>query len=228
MVNRERIAIVKQKTSYLEKQNIEAYLAKVSVIANKTRANIIVGPELSLSSSVNMLSLSSLEKKINDFSKCFKGRLILPGTGIVKEEGNKLMYNVAPVIFRDGSVNYVHKNSSHVEDLIAESNGLNYKRGDIEKGIIFDKGKEGNFAVEICRDHGIGKLKNISKPNLKYQFVLANNLSGLFPEKVLVENEGTVVLAEGRNPENSWAYFKKNRDLIPLKGNETEDYIVFN
>jgi hypothetical protein len=227
-MNKERIAIVKQKTSYLEKQDIEAYLAKVSVIANKTRASIIIGPELSLSSPVNMLSLSRLEKKISDFSKCFKGRLILPGTGIVKENENKLMYNIAPVIFRNGSIDYVHKNSSHVEDLIAESNGLNYKRGNIEKEVLFDKGKEGNFAVEICRDHGMGKLKNISKPNLKYQFVLANNLSGLFPEKVLVENGGTVVLAEGRKPENSWAYLKNNGNLIPLRGNETEDYIVFN
>jgi hypothetical protein len=228
MVNNERIAIVKQKTSYLEKQDIEAYLAKVSVIANRTRASIIVGPELSLSSPVNMLSLSHLEKKISDFSKCFKGRLILPGTGIVKDDENKSMYNIAPIIFRDGSVSYIHKNSSHVEDLIAESNGLNYKRGDVEKEILFDKGKNGNFAVEICRDHGIGKLKNISKPNLKFQFVLANNLSGLFPEKVLVENGGIAVLAEGRKPEDSWAYFKRNRDLIPLKGSETEDYILFN
>lgn len=228
MKNNEKIAIVKQGTSYLEKQNIEEYLAKVSVVANRTGANIIVGPELSLSSPVNMLSLSHLEKKISDFSKCFKGRLILPGTGIVKEKESKSMYNVAPVIFRDCSVGYVHKNSSHVEDLIAESNNLEYRRGDIEKEILFDKGKGGNFAVEICRDHGIGKLKNISKPNLKFQFVLANNLSGVFPEKTLVENDGIVIFAEGRKPENSWAYLKRNKDLIPLKGRETEDYILFN
>jgi len=221
------IAIVKQETSYLEKQDISVYLEKVARTIGKTRADIVVGPELALSSSVGMISLSNLTKKIDNFSKCFKGKLIIPGTGLAYEEGTKSMYNIAPIIFRDGSVAYVQKNSSHVEDLIAQGRGLEYRRGNLQEMVFPDKGGEGNLAVEICRDHGIGRLKRTSCPNLKFQFVLANNLLGVSPEKALVEEGGIVILAEGKEPQKSWAYKKKNGNLIPLKGNETKEHIVF-
>jgi len=90
-----------------------------------------------------------------------------------------------------------------------------------------DKDGFENFAVEICRDYGMGKLKNVLYPELQFQFVLANNLLGVSPEKALVGNEGMLVFAEGKDPQKSWAYIRKNRNLIPLRGNETAEYILF-
>lgn len=228
MTDNKKIAIIKQKTSYLEKQNIQSYFEKIMRVANKTKADIIIGPELSLSSSIEMVPLSYLKEKIKDFSKCLKGKLILPGTGLAYESETKSMYNIAPIIFKDGSIKYVQKNSSHVEDLIAESRGLSYRRGNLQDRIFSNQKNGENFAVEICRDHGIGKLKQVSIPNMKFQFILANNLLGISPEKTFVENGGVVVLAEGEKPKNSWAYKKIKGDLLPLRGNETPEYILFN
>ena len=53
-------------------------------------------------------------------------------------------------------------------------------------------------------------------------------LSFVSPEKVLVKEGGIVVLAEGGEITNSCAYIKKDVDLIPLKGEETKEYILFN
>jgi hypothetical protein len=228
MINNTKIAIIKQKTSYLEKQNIQSYFEKVMRIANRTKADIIIGPELSLSSSIEMMPLSYLKEKVEDFSKCLKGKLILPGTGLAYESETKSMCNIAPIMFKDGSIKYVEKNSSHVEDLIAESRGLNYKRGNLQDRIFSDQKNEENFVVEICRDHGIGKLKQVSIPNINFQFILANNLLGISPEKTFVKNGGIVVLAEGEKPRNSWAYKKIKGDLLPLRGNETPEYVLFN
>lgn len=228
MVESRGIAVVKQSTDYLEKQDFFGYLTKLARTINESQADIIVGPELALSSSVEMLSLSCLNKEIQDFSKRFKGRLILPGTGLVYEENTKAMYNLAPVIFRDGSTRFVKKNSSHMEDLIAESKGLEYGRGDIREMVLSNKKKDGRFAIEICRDHGLGKLKNISSSDLDFHFILANNSGGISPEKLLIKDGGIVVLAEGGKIANSGAYVKKGADLFPLNRREKGEYILFN
>lgn len=226
METKERIAVIKQKTSYFESQDFLKYLEKVGRVINKSSAEIIIGPELSLSSSVGMLSVESLEKKMDSLSSCFSKKLVIPGTGLFYDDKKKLMHNIAPILLGNGKVSYVRKNSSHVEEMLAEPRGLQYCRGNLSEGFFLRNG-QGSFLVEICRDHGLGKSRYLPHPPLKFQFILANNLLGVSPAKTLVEEGGIVVLAEGEKPASSCAYRKIKKELIPLKVRETEDYFLF-
>jgi hypothetical protein len=221
------IAVVNQETSYLKKQNFFKYMQKVAKVASQTQAEIILGPELALSSYEGMMLLSDLKNGIEDFSKKFKGRLIIPGTGLCYDEGKKEMYNLAPIIFKDGSVKYVSKDSSHMEDLLAEKKGLEYQRGEVSPRDYLDLQNGKNFAVEICRDHGLGKLRYSGVKNIDFQFILANNLLGVSPEKIVVKEGGIVVLVEGKESELSEAYRKIKNQLIPLEKKNKGEYFLF-
>jgi len=215
------LALINQKTSYEWGINLSAYLENLKKITLETNVDILVGPELALSGDNRIMPFSLFKKYIKGFASGLEGKLIVPGTGLVRE-GN-LMRNVVPIILKDGRIVYHSKNSSHYEDPLSKKNGLEYERGSVKDG-VFDKEKP-SFVVEICRDHGLGKLKNFVRPSFDFHFILSNNLGGIFPDKTLVKEGWIVALVDGKESESS-AYIKKNGSLLKLDEFKKEDYTL--
>ncbi|MFH1364983.1 MAG: hypothetical protein ABIH28_00145 [archaeon] len=216
-----RIALINQKTGYDNEVNLPSYLEKVGRIARESGAEIVIGPELALGGAKNILDFYELNEQVNSLASGLKGKLVIPGTGLVKETG--LMRNVAPIILKDGRVAYHFKNSSHCEDSVAQTNGLEYERGNVKNGLF--GGEEPSFAIEICRDHGIGKLRSVA-PFFDFHFILENNLTGVSQERALIKEGGIVALVDGFDA-SSYAYQRKGRELVQLKGEFREGYSFF-
>lgn len=217
-----KIALVKQKTGYNLAPNTQKYFDKLRHIIAIAGAEIFVGPELAISNS-SPISEGEFDSFNKGLQKLLNGKgIIIPGTALVNNNG--FLKNIAPVIFKK-NILYFNKKSSVMEDEIAEKKNLEYKTGEDNEGFFCYGGKD--CALEICRDHGHGKLKYSTNKLVDIEFILSCNLGGFSPDKNVVKNFGIVVIADGNNS-STCAYEVKERILKEIKGEETKDYLLIN
>jgi len=218
-----KIALINQKTGYVEKINREKYFDRVRRILENSGANIVIGPELAISNRQEILSL----EHFNSFNEGFfpfmrDDQLLIPGTGLVRDSNKRELRNLAPII-RKNRISYVNKKTSVVEDKIAEVEGLEYKRGNSSEGVFDYDGRR--IALEICRDHGHMKLKECGIRDIDLEFILACNLPGVSPEKTVVREGGIVALIDGFKPEIN--VYRKNFDnFSEIKGKQNKGYLL--
>lgn len=220
-----KIALIKQKTGYMQPTDADTYFSNVEEILKDSGADILIGPELAVSTAKDSIKREQLDKRVKNLaSKLGENHLVIPGTGIVVDYTSNKMTNSAPIIFKDIFF-YLNKRTSHEEDNIAKSKGLEYIRGGSNEGVFNFKNLK--FGLEICRDHGHAKLKNSGGVyDCDYHIILAHNLSGVNPEKTVVKDGGIVLLNDGGSYNGVSSYRRKDDGLVELEMQEKENYAL--
>lgn len=214
-----KIALIKQETGYNLPIDVEEYLSKINNAI--TSADVIIGPELSLSNSSRVMPAWQLDDITRDLSsKLDDSQLVIPGTGLIQR--GDVFSNVAPILTRRNSI-LSSKKSSDMEVMLERELGLKYERGSGIEGVFNHDGSK--FAVEICRDHGHGVLKRKEVSPVDFEFILACNLGGFYPDKTVLSNGGILAINDGGRNFCEMAVYKK--DTKGYKCLSTKDYNSF-
>jgi len=217
-----KIALIKQKTGYDMPLNFNSYLMKVLDVIKESRAEIVIGPELAISNG-GMISLNELNNFTKTISLNIDSQMVVPGTALVKIPSGR-MINTAPVIIKENVYSF-NKKSSIMENEIAKRFGLDYTTGEDHEGFLdyLDK----SVAIEICRDHGHGKLRSSTDKNADLEIILGCNLGGFSPEKTVLKDGGVVAVVDGNHcgdgPE-VYACRKDIKNFIFIEEKEKRDY----
>jgi hypothetical protein len=153
---------------------------------------IIIGPE-GLFSSSEAMSVKDVGELTDLFTELSVGKLIIPGTVLHEKDG--ILQNTA-LVFSDGEL--ILKYNKETESQESSIFDIPYKTGGNDNSTFSWQGK--TYGLEICRDHGMGRLKRRlgkdNQPNVDYQIVLANNIN-YSRRNFAVVDDGLVILVDG-------------------------------
>ncbi len=218
-----KIALINQKTGYIEKVDRDAYFNKVRSAVN-SGADYIIGPELALGNRNDLISPDEAQMYAEKMFGLLKShQLLIPGT--VLSKGNYLV-NSAPVI-TSNNIEWVRKKTSVTEDEIAKNKGVEYLKGTSREGVINHNGKK--IGIEICRDHGHAKLRNSGVSDLELHAILATNLaSGVNAAKIVVRPGGIVAINDGAISGYGRSVYKyEGGQLVDIQGKASKNYDFF-
>jgi len=218
------MVLIKQKTGRdAPLVVLRDYLSRIGQIVSDSNANLIIGPEFSLSYFSNPLTKDSFEKEALKLVPNLKrDQLIIPGTGIFLDYGKKQMTNSAPIISREG-IFYIDKKTSSDEDSGAEKYGYEYVRGKKQKSLF--KFSNMKLALDICRDYGTMQLGNFGVIDRDLHLILASNHGVVDTGPAIVVDKGIVALVDGFGPQVH-AYKMEGDVFRESVGKNTSDYLL--
>jgi len=230
-----KLALIKEITAYDKYINLNNYESKLKKVMDKY-PDIIMGPEFSFANKVNPMNyyelLAFVERISNNIDD---GQLIIPGAGLILSEKNKSIRDIAPIITKYRYF-FVHKTTSAKENEIAKEFKVNYKKGaNIEEGIF--SYKNNLVALEICRDHIIGVLKDSTDIKLDLELITGCGiLEGPHFDNAIIKDGGIYAVNDGANVRDKkhvkrgvpWVcvYRRENGNFNYLGGEETQDYFI--
>lgn len=192
-------------------------------LTNKTD-DIILAPE-GLYSTSKPMTPEEIDEFVALFTPLSKGKVIIPGT-VLRTDGENL-YNTA-YVFADGKL--IHTYNKETETNESSVYKMPYETGNNSSSTFEWKGKR--FGLEICRDHGMGRLKKYlgksKEEEVDYQIILANN-SSFSPRNLAIKEDGLAILVDGMsdNPSVSVTNKKNSKLLDPDEVVESvEKYLV--
>lgn len=184
-----RLFAVSAKTDPL-KDNCESVLEKILV--GISMADIIISPEYSFSSP-SFITECKKEEILQRLRKHVRGKLIL-APFLWKKSGN--LYNSCSIVSEKGEQDYF-KETTDTEENLAQNQCLEYVKGNNQLPFYWENQIIG---LEICRDHGMGRLKRNLHLSQRYdvplQMVLSRGASYV-PSNDVTSRGGYFVLCDG-------------------------------
>lgn len=160
-------------------------------------------------------SNDELKRIIDDFSSIsdIYDSTIIPGTVVWQDGVN--MYNTA-LVFSNGSlICQYDKQSDNFESNFAKKNGLIYSSRSDANNPVFNLGSK-SIGLEICREHGHGKLKKyLSQNNLPLvdmHIILSNGIS--LKNSNFASEDGLIIQADGANE----GFFSPSANVFDVRG----------
>ncbi len=182
-----KIALINQKINYLDYDiNTRSYLDKLRKASEA--ADIIIGPELSISNISRPMTYDEFMQYCEDVKGYVNNNLIIPGTGIVFSNEQKILSNISPIITKE-NISFIHKKYPiEIEKKAAKRAGfLKFNEGNNNEEVFNYNGLD--IGIEICNDHPKSRLKNsINGHNIDLEFLLACDLDEVILKNIVVKN----------------------------------------
>ncbi|MGV8162678.1 MAG: nitrilase-related carbon-nitrogen hydrolase [Candidatus Nanoarchaeia archaeon] len=188
-------------------------------------ADIYIAPEY-LFASQQPMTVEKKEELLKPFLEASKGnKLIIPGT-IAWTPNNKEWYNTLYALSNGKVIHEYHKETTNEEATLYPS--MTYQTPENHSSVF--EWNNYKIGTEICRDHGMGRLKkHLQKTTqlpVDLQLVLANNTT-FSPSQFAVQDKGLVLLVDGnaQQPSNSLTDSKNTKLYEPYE--QTNNYEIY-
>lgn len=206
-------------------ENLREHQQKFLDLCRGQTADIYVAPEY-LFTSEQPITAEKKDELLKPFLEAStNNKLIIPGT-IAWTPNNKEWYNTLYAFSNGEIVHEYHKETTNEEQALYPS--MSYQTPENQSSIF--NWNNLRIGTEICRDHGMGRLKKHlqkkSQQPVDLQLVLANNMT-FSPQQFAVKDNGLVMLIDGneQGPSNSITDSKNIKLYSPHK--ETKDYEIY-
>lgn len=176
---------------------------------NSIDADIFVAPEYLWGKGVSESGLADIVAKFD------KSKIAIPGT--IMNEQNDGTYNTAFVISEGKIIHKYNKETSSQENSSVED----YRTGN--NASYSTKVLNKKLGIEICRDHGMGRLKR-KEQSVDLQLIIANNMN-ISPAK-LINKEYAIIVDGNKSAPYSGVLDKQAKWLQGKKINNFTIYEV--